>query len=371
VARVLFTLLEQLVSIPSPTGQETQLAAWCENFLSQSHFNVQRQWLPDGRFNILAESSGTGPELILYAHLDTVHPDPNWEDPFQLQQRGDHLLGLGVSDMKGGLAVILHAAQNFSARGCRLKIALGVDEEQWSAGAWTLLRSGWLAQAQLILVPELSIDSPALHLGLGRRGCFSYQLDIEGIKRHGALQSLNAIQEGAHLIQALSHREQRPHPHWGTEDILFRAIQAESTELSVPACCRIVFSCFTHPGRSSEAHQKQLQQELERLSTARLKLSPLERPTPGAPGYWIDSQHPQVRRFQTQISKIRGTPLPEVMGVSVADENVLALSGVPVLSLAPTGGNSHRHDEWLSAASLQETSTLFQALLDSAAEWLG
>ena len=364
------SLLEKLVSIPSPTGQETQLAEWCENFLKQAHFNVQRQWLPDGRFNILAESSGNGPELVLYAHLDTVYPDPAWESPFQLQQSGDHLLGLGVSDMKGGLAVILKAAHAFRAQDYRLKIALGVDEEQWSAGAWALLRSGWLTQARLILVPELSIDSSDLHLGLGRRGCFSYQLEIEGTKSHGALQGLNAIHEAAILIQALSNRTPAPHPHWGTEDILLRAIQAESSDLSVPDYCQLLFSCFTHPGRSFDAYQKQLAQELEPLSTARLKLSAPERPTPTAPGYWIEPQHPQVRHLQAQITQIRGEPLPEVMGVSVADENVLAQSGIPVLSLAPRGGNSHRTDEWLSAASLKETSTLFHALLDSGKEWL-
>lgn len=358
--------LSSLVAIPSVSGQEKELALWCETFLQDCGFQTERQAVAPERFNLLAETGEGAQTLLLYAHLDTVPPSPNWQgDPFVLQRAGDRLCGLGVSDMKGGLAVILEAARLFRAQDFRLKIALGVDEECWSQGAWTLLNSGWLDDVVTTFVPELSIDSLHPTLGLGRYGCYSYRVDLIGASAHGAVpgQGLNAILESARLLQQLTDFPLAQHPLWGREQILVREIQGGQAALSVPDRCHWVLSCLVHPGCDAEELRVRLLDFLQAWTRCEVSVAQLERPTPMAQGYWFSPTHPLIGRVQNLMTRFRGQALPEVMGVSVADENILAQNGKPVLSLAPVGGNSHRADEWVSASSLQQTLSLYHELL--------
>jgi len=358
--------LASLVAIPSVSGQEQDLALWCEAFLNEVGFQTERQTVSHERFNLLAETGEGSHTLLLYAHLDTVPPGPDWQrDPFLLHREGDRITGLGVSDMKGGLAVILEAARLFRAQDFRLKIALGVDEECWSQGAWTLLNSGWLDDVAVTLVPELSVDSLHPTLGLGRFGCYSYNVELVGESAHGAVpgQGLNAILESARLLQQLTDLPLAQAPHWGREQMLVREIRGGQATLSVPDRCNWVLSCLVHPGREIEELKARLQDFLQAWTRCEVRVSLLQRPTPMAQGYWISPAHPLVERVQNLMGRFRGQALPEVMGVSVADENILAQSGKPVLSLAPVGGNSHRADEWVSASSLQQTLSLYHELL--------
>jgi glutamate carboxypeptidase len=57
--------------------------------------------------HILASKSGSGAKLLMMGHLDTVFPPGS---PFQeFSREGDTMYGPGVSDMKGGLVVMLYA----------------------------------------------------------------------------------------------------------------------------------------------------------------------------------------------------------------------------------------------------------------------
>lgn len=364
--------LAKLVAIPSPTGQEQALASFCAQQLAAAGFQLHWQPVAAGRSNLLAEAGQGEQALLLYAHLDTVPPAPGMLQPFCLRQAGDHLLGLGVSDMKGGLALILELARCSRPETLRLKIALTVDEEAWSAGAWTLLHSAWLDDVCLILVPELSVDSSELTLGLGRRGAFSYQLCLQGETAHAAVQGqgCHAILEMARLLNQLDDFPLVQDPLWGTEALLVRQIAGAEVGLSVPASCEAVLTCLVHPGSSVADWQTRLQDFFQARTPAQVMVRPLERPTPMAPAYWQGPQTPFLDRIQQLAKIVHGRSLPEVMGVSVADENILALSGRPVFSLAPVGGLSHQAGEWLSAASLSETFTLYQALLVQATRWL-
>lgn len=364
--------LAALVAIPSPTGQEQALADFCAQFLEPLGFRLDWQPVEAGRSNLLAEAGQGKQALLLYAHLDTVPPAPGMSAPFVLQQVGDHLLGLGVSDMKGGLALILELARHHRPQQLKLKIALTVDEEAWSAGAWTLLRSGWLDDVGLILVPELSVDSPVLSLGLGRRGAFSFQLCVQGKTAHGAVQGrgCHAIMEMAYLLTRLADFPLVQDARWGTEAILVRQIHGAEANLSVPATCEAVLTCLVHPGSTFSDWQQRLQEFFQAHTPAQVVVQPMERPTPMAPAYWQGPHTPFLAQIQALAVSMRGCPLPEVMGVSVADENILALSGRPVFSLAPVGGASHQAGEWLSATSLLDTFAFYQALLTQAAQWL-
>lgn len=365
----LYSLLENLVAIPSVSGNEEAIALYCEAYLITQGFQVSRQSLPDGRFNILAEKSPpdhlppeTLPTLLLYAHLDTVPADPAYDqNPFQVHydHRRKRAYGLGVSDMKGGIALILAAVQDFTPRHYRLKIALGVDEEAFSVGAWALAKSGWCKGVQLTLVPELAIDSPREHLGIGRAGALSFQLQCRGPRQHGAvpLAEPSAIQQA---MTALQYLEQ--FPLHGNEKLIFSGIQAHAEGLTHPDSCEVQGVVFLDTQRTAETVFSALQTALAPLPQVFIFKTP--RPTPVAEAYAISADHKAVKWLQQLYQKQTGHPLSLAHGWSVADENVLskATSG-PVLSLAPVGGFSHRAGEWLDCKSLDRMLSLYQDIL--------
>lgn len=354
------TLLEDLVAIPSESGLETEILIWCESFLKKQGFEIERQWINPEQFNLLAQR-GHSASLLLYSHVDTVPPDPEWEqDPYFLEQVGDRLVGLGTSDMKAGLALILYTAQETRQP---LKIALTVEEERHSDGAWALVNLPWFGDIQGILVPELSTDHSQETLGLGRRGLFAFELLLEGQAQHGALSSSkNPISKLGELIPRINAFPCASNA-LGEEALLLLSVQSENRGLSVPAkvCLKVAF--FALPGDTLEQAQQRL---IKWLGDPEILLKPIEKPTPYNAGYWQDSSHPVLQKIIRILKDEHDVTLPQTLGLSVADENVLHHSlGLPIVSLAPVGGYSHRAGEWVSWSSLKRVAEWYQSLVEA------
>lgn len=369
-------LLTRLIAIPSPSGQEAVLAVWCEGFLQAHGFATRRQYLPDSapeRFNLLAEKGPLGqPALLLYAHLDTVPPASDWaQDPFVVQQAGDLLTGLGCSDMKGGLAVMLQAAAEATPQDYVLKIALGVDEEAWSAGAWALVQqeSAWLQDVALVLVPEMTVDAEQITLGLGRRGCLQFALTLSGHSQHAAVAASSDLPGLPELASQLM-LSSRDYPFYqmqagASEGMAWLGFGSQRLGLSTPASCQLQLAYFSLPGHSGAAIAEALQTYFSRLVPG-LVLQAVPRPTPNPQAYAVAPEHACVRWLQQCAVQALGHGLPTALGWSVADENILAELQVPVLSLAPVGGRSHQAGEWVSLQSLQHLLQIYRQVLAEA-----
>ena len=118
-------LLEELVSIPSQTGEERRIAERLEELLAQRGFSTRRLEIAPGRFNVLAERGGSGKRIGLYGHMDTVAPAEGWVDPYRLKKSGDRLIGLGAWDMKGGISAMLHADRNTEQKTAQNRVRRG------------------------------------------------------------------------------------------------------------------------------------------------------------------------------------------------------------------------------------------------------
>ena len=235
-------LLRRLVSIDSVNpfqtievdgeelgiGNETNINLFLEETLQELGFSTKRQIVQEARivekngearkiperWNLLAEKGEGERALLLFGHSDTVDVKDGWKtDPFLLSQ--DHLhgrkihRGLGANDMKGGLAALVAAVSRVDElpKGWKLKIAILVDEEFWSYGAVQLLKSDFINDVKLALVPEIAdaLPDPSVQfLGLGRLGRAEFVVDVHGKACHGAFalidpEAVNAVHESVHL----------------------------------------------------------------------------------------------------------------------------------------------------------------------------
>ena len=107
----------------NPPGHEADAAALVGARLESAGLEVRRHELEPGRESLVARWRGgeDAAALCLTAHLDTVPLGrAEWDhDPFAGEIDGDRLFGRGTSDMKGGLAAIVLAAERVAALGTR------------------------------------------------------------------------------------------------------------------------------------------------------------------------------------------------------------------------------------------------------------
>ena len=96
-------ILLSLLKISSVTGDEALIATHVERFITGLKLNLTVTRVEN---NLIVEPSvrvGMPPKILLIGHFDTV---PAWAN-HSVQSFSDRIIGVGASDMKGGLAVLL------------------------------------------------------------------------------------------------------------------------------------------------------------------------------------------------------------------------------------------------------------------------
>ena len=114
-------LLMDMVNIPSPTGEEAELARYMADHMTANGLQGQTQYLDDQQANAIGKlpsRSKQGPELLLYASFDTHlggsdeeerwagQPLPSMLRP-QARLEGDEISGLGAENPKAYAALSL------------------------------------------------------------------------------------------------------------------------------------------------------------------------------------------------------------------------------------------------------------------------
>src|SRR5262252_4164087 len=122
-----------LTSIPSPTGHEKAIAEFILGWFGRNGLKAVRQEVEIDRPNAvgLLKGDGTGYSLGFNGHTDTsftgtrddLRMAANLEPDDELRGRivGDKVQGLGISNMKGGLASFMVAGKALKRSGVKLK----------------------------------------------------------------------------------------------------------------------------------------------------------------------------------------------------------------------------------------------------------
>ncbi|BAO90413.1 M20/M25/M40 family metallo-hydrolase [Caballeronia cordobensis] len=221
-------LARALVAEPSPypPGDTHAVARRIEAMLAGSGVEITRYGTLPHVTNLVVRVRGTRPgrRLVFNGHLDTfplVDAD-RWSADPNGEARDGKLYGLGVSDMKGGVAAIVFALRHLAALrdtlpGEVVATFVGDEESMGTEGAGYLLKH----------VPEASGDamisadtgSPVV-LRFGEKGMIWLRLDASGKSAHAAHvhRGISAIERLLDAIQDL--RTLRDHPVDAPADVL-------------------------------------------------------------------------------------------------------------------------------------------------------
>jgi succinyl-diaminopimelate desuccinylase len=204
----LVALTQDLVRIPTlnPPGENyREICEFLAGRLGRAGFDcsfVRAEGAPGDsdrypRWNLVARRDGSAPGDCVHfnSHTDVVAVGHGWTtDPFGAEVRDGRIYGRGTSDMKGGLAASIVAAEAFVAAfpgfAGAVEISGTADEESGGYGGVAYLaREGWFApsRVQHVIIPE------PLHkdrVCLGHRGGWWAEIETQGEIAHGSMPFL-------------------------------------------------------------------------------------------------------------------------------------------------------------------------------------
>ncbi len=201
---------QEVVRIPSPSGQEADVARFLAERLSALGADAVEV---DDHSNVVAvfRGGGTGPSLMFNGHLDHVPPGDMPDafsgaivDASRWGETGEAIYGRGSCDMKCNIVAAAYALGSIRRAGIALKgdaiLVADVQEEIDSPlGVQSVLARGVRADY------GLSVESTNLQVYVGHRGKVEFEVDVYGRSSHSSEpeKGLNAIYEMVRALQAL------------------------------------------------------------------------------------------------------------------------------------------------------------------------
>jgi len=172
-------LTRALVDIDSTTGQEGATGRLLSRLLEARGYQVARQRVSDGRFNVFA-TLGSAPRVVLSTHYDCVPPF------YPSQAEGGVIVGRGACDAKGILAAQVAAAERLRQRGeTRVGLLFVVGEERGSDGA--RVANEHAPEGVQFLINGEPTDN---RLGIATRGILRVRLVAAGRAAHSSFPEL-------------------------------------------------------------------------------------------------------------------------------------------------------------------------------------
>jgi acetylornithine deacetylase len=171
--------------------QNTEILDYIEELLKAKGFKTNY------RSKVLIMSYGENPSFGFLGHTDTVEYIDGWDtDPFTLSQKDNALYGLGVCDMKGGIAAMLDAILNTDLDSLKngIKLYFTYDEELDFNGINELVNNDETFPDFMVFGEPTDNE-----LIVGCKGLLECDLFFKGLKAHsstpdkGISANLNAV----------------------------------------------------------------------------------------------------------------------------------------------------------------------------------
>ena len=326
----------ELVNIPSESGNEAALYSYVRSTVSSEPV------FDDGESVIFARRAGK-PLVLLAGHTDTVPSQGNL--PGRIEDGS--VVGLGASDMKGGLAVMIELARLAAERELAYDVAfLFFPREELGPAVNPLpavfAQAPLVDEAELVIVLEPTDNT----LQLGCLGNLVARVVYEGRSSHSARPWLgvNAITLALRGLQPVLLSEPRD---VAVEGLVFREV-VSVTELNagiasnvIPARAEATVNFRYAPDRSAESAEAWIR---DLLGDGVVEI------VSNQPGAHVPARAPLVERLQV----VGGFELqPKQAWTNVAD---FAARGLDALNLGP-GGTRYAHtvDERVEIAELERT----------------
>jgi acetylornithine deacetylase len=337
-------LLKRLISIPSFSKEEKEVADILEIYLKKLNLSPRRKnnnvWLLSPRWD------EKKPVILLNSHLDTVKPTTGWtKNPFEAEENGDQLFGLGSNDAGASLVSLLYAflivtqteqPNNF------IFLASGEEEISGENGIESVLSE--LPSVDLALVGEPT----GMQAAIAEKGLMVLDVLVKGKSGHAARdEGENAIYKATSVIDWFRNTKFPLESELlGPVKMTVTMINAGTQHNVIPDECRLTVDV-----RSNEHYtNKELFDFIAGQCDCEISARSLRLNSSG-----IATDHPVVRRATLLGLKLFGSP-------TLSDQ---ALMPFPSLKIGPgQSARSHSADEYILLPEIREALELYVRLLN-------
>lgn len=393
----LVSLVQDLVRIPSVTGDEAAVMGFAEQWLRRAGLEIRvvegegegegegEEEREESRPNLVASLGPEGgPLYVMNGHMDTVPvpEDEPWEfPPFGSEVREGRLYGRGAFDMKGACGAMMWAAARLAERkedlAGRFQLHLVCDEEKGGTHGSRVIaqaiEGGALPTPDGIFSGELSW----LRMRTAERGIFRFKINFRGRSAHtfnSRVDGLNAIAVAARGVLTLEQHIDRFHPAVGYPIISINVIEGGTVANQVPSSCTVLVDRRLVPGETSESVLEEVGQALDGLeeTTDDGRHLPVvyelitadEDLMPVVPASMTDPEDPFVQALWGEAEDVLGyRPEPFTDWAGATDARWFRRLGIPVVILGPTGAGAHGADEYVDVAALGAISEIYHRTL--------
>lgn len=317
---------------------------------------------------------GTGAPLFCFAgHTDVVPTGPltKWDsDPFQAEIRNGYLYGRGAADMKGGVAAMVLAAEEFVSKHPEhpgtIALMITSDEEGPSI-------NGTRKVMEYLDDNDISIDwcvlgepSSDKQLGdvirTGRRGSFNGRLTIKGVQGHVAYPDIaeNPVHTAAPFLAEIANIE------WDQGNDSFPPTTFQISNINagtgaenvIPGEVHIVFN-FRFCTEQTEDSLKQRVVAL--LEKHKLKYD-IDWKLSGQP--FLTTSGKLVNASQQAIKEVCDIDTLCSTGGGTSDGRFIAPSGAEVIELGVVNDTIHKINECVKVEDLDKLRRIYVSILN-------
>lgn len=364
-----------LIRRPSVTPAD----AGCQTLLGErlAALGFTLESLPaNGVENLWARRGANAPLFCFAGHTDVVPPGPlaQWTaDPFTPTVRDGLLYGRGAADMKGSLAAMVTATEQFIAAHPRhrgsLAFLLTSDEEGPGVDGTRHVIEILAARGEQIDYALVGEPSSRERLGdtikNGRRGSLNGQLRVRGRQGHVAYPHLadNPVHRLAPALAALcAETWDSGSEHFPPTSFQISNITAGTgADNVIPDAATLLFNLRFSTALTSAAIQARIHNLLANHGLVADTHYDLDWRLSGQP--FLTEPAELVAATRAAIHAETGIDTELSTGGGTSDGRFIAPTGAQVLELGPLNATIHKIDECVAIADLERLSAIYTGLL--------
>ncbi|PLW83000.1 succinyl-diaminopimelate desuccinylase [Kineobactrum sediminis] len=322
--------------------------------------------------NFWAVRGDSGPLLVFAGHTDVVPtgPEEAWDSaPFSPTLRDGMLYGRGAADMKGSLAAMVIACEDFVAahpeHPGRIGFLITADEEGPAVNGTVKVLDYLRQQGEQIDWCLVGEPSSSAELGdvvkNGRRGSLGAVLTVKGVQGHIAYPQLadNPIHRALPALHALSLQR------WDQGNDFFPATSLQISNINsgtgatnvIPGELTALFN-FRF---STEVTAADLRRRTETLLDAHALDYSIDWQLSGEP--FLTASGELVAAVVDCIREATGLETELSTAGGTSDGRFIAPTGAQVLELGPVNATIHQRNECVRTADLPRLAGLYQGII--------
>ena len=372
----LIAFTRKLLRIPSPSGQEKEIAGVAAAEMKAAGF----EWVRiDPLFNVTGVIKGKNPHfrLMLNGHLDHAEAG-SMKDPYSgkiVERQGRKVIwGRGACDMKGAVAAMIFAGKAVRDSGVKLRnsailTAVSLEEAGRGEGIKRLL-----GKEKIRADMAISGEATNLQINLGHRGKLEFDVLAKGRTTHGSTPSLgiNAIFQMKKFIEKLETAYPLPvDPFFGPCTVTAIDISASPGRLTpiVPDRCNLVVDRRYLPSESAESVKRELEGLIGQVRTEDPRFEAEVTLAKNFPPYYCRPEEEVVKVLQEARRKVIGEEGKFGAWRFGVDGSFIHRAGIPCAGFGPGNEDlAHTPEDYIPVDDLIGAAKVYaQALVDACA----